>query len=214
MIAPAKLSTKAAMPTSASAIWIQIHALPSAGASVTGRATDDLRLKTTTTGSTNAPSTVTPDCRSTSISSNTTTQTTTDTALGNVPSGGPPISIASTTSASVWAIQPTSVASTARRWTYAWRWTRCASASPMAQTYAMIAMFCRYGCMTTKTSIAPGVYHIPDGLSGISPSGRGRATLAAACEVPLGGRRGRGGARPNPPAVAGRRSSAPDGPAL
>src|SRR5207253_8802738 len=89
MIAPAKLSTKAAMPTSASAIWIQIHALPSAGASVTGRATDDLRLKTTTTGSTNAPSTVTPDCRSTSISSNTTTQTTTDTALGNVPSGGP-----------------------------------------------------------------------------------------------------------------------------
>ena len=103
------------MPTSASAMWIQIHALPSAGASVTGRATEDLRLSTTTTGITNAPSTVTPDCRSTSISSSTTTQTTTDTAFGSVPSGGPPISMAWTTSARVWAIQPTSVASTARR---------------------------------------------------------------------------------------------------
>src|SRR5207244_9433812 len=183
MIAPAKLSTKAAMPTSASAIWIQIHAVPSAGASVTGRATDDLRLKTTTTGSTNAPSTVTPDCRATSISSNTTTQTTTDTALGNGPSGGPPISIASTTSASVWAIQPTSVASTARRWTYAWRWTRCASASPMAQTYAMISMFCRFGCMTTKTSIAPGAYPVPAKLIGISTPGSGLVKAAAACEV-------------------------------
>src|SRR5205809_6539297 len=90
MMAPAKLRTKAAMPTSASAMWIQIHALPSAGASVTGRATEDLRLSTTTTGITNAPSTVTPDCRSTSISSSTTTQTTTDTDVGSDASGGPP----------------------------------------------------------------------------------------------------------------------------
>ena len=82
-------------------MWIQIHALPSAGASEAGRATEALRLSMTTTGITNAPSTVTPDCRSTSISSSTTTQTTTDTALASVPSGGRPTSIARTIRASV-----------------------------------------------------------------------------------------------------------------
>src|SRR5260370_490939 len=32
----------------------------------------------------------------------------------------------------------------------------------------MIAMFCKCGCMTAKTSIAPRVYHIPDARSRIA----------------------------------------------
>ena len=91
MTAPAKLRTKAAMPIIASAMWTQIHALPSAGAerrrgpragswpSGSARAT---------TGSTKAPSTCTPYRRSTSISSSTTTQTAIDTASGQAAQRG------------------------------------------------------------------------------------------------------------------------------
>src|SRR3972149_2369087 len=101
MSAPAKLSAKAAMPMSASPMCTQSQAPESAGtiAGSWGRAAADLRLNTSTTGRTKAPSTRMPERRSTHISSSTSTHTATDTASETLPSGGGASSWPSATSA-------------------------------------------------------------------------------------------------------------------
>ena len=114
-------------------MWTHTQAPASAGASVAGRAVVALRISTTAIGSTNAPRTRRPERCSISTSSSTITHTATLTASGRLPNGGAPSSTARTISATVWAAQPASVDSTARRWTSSWRCTRYASASPIAQ---------------------------------------------------------------------------------